>query len=60
MKNAEALEWPIHDKDTSPYLEAPGGYRFYILNELQPTDSGMPNLNTTFNVNIKKYISQCF
>nr|CAH0110933.1 unnamed protein product [Daphnia galeata] len=39
LKNAEALEWPIHDKDTSPYLEAPGGYRFYIVNELQPTDS---------------------
>jgi hypothetical protein len=53
LKNAEALEWPIHDKDTSPYLEAPGGYRFYIVNELQPTDSGMPNFNTTFKFQYK-------
>lgn len=41
LKNAEAHEWPIHDKDTFPYVEAPGGYKFYILNESQPTDAGI-------------------
>ncbi|XP_046463775.1 glyoxalase domain-containing protein 4-like [Daphnia pulex] len=39
LQNAEALGWPIHDKDTFPYLEAPGGYKFYIVDELQPTDT---------------------
>nr|CAG4637174.1 EOG090X09EK [Ceriodaphnia reticulata] len=38
LKNAETHNWPIHDKDTFPYVEAPGGYKFYILNESQPTD----------------------
>jgi hypothetical protein len=44
LQNAEALGWPIHDKDTFPYLEAPGGYKFYIVDELQPTDTGIYNI----------------
>lgn len=40
LKNAEAHDWPIHDKESSPYVEAPGGYKFYILDEPQPNDSG--------------------
>nr|CAG4649498.1 EOG090X09EK [Scapholeberis mucronata] len=39
LKNAEAHDWPIHDKESSPYVEAPGGYKFYILDEPQPNDS---------------------
>lgn len=42
LKNAEAHQWPVHNKDSdSPYLEAPGGYRFYVVTEPQPTEAGI-------------------
>lgn len=43
IKSKEALEravkanWPVLDGN---FLEAPGGYRFQIKNEPQPTDRG--------------------
>jgi len=41
LKNAATHDWPIKDKETgAPYLEAPGGYRFYIIDADQPLDSG--------------------
>ncbi|XP_057366242.1 glyoxalase domain-containing protein 4-like [Daphnia carinata] len=39
LLNAESQNWPIHDRDSSPFVEAPGGYKFYIQDELQPTDA---------------------
>ncbi|KAK4029144.1 glyoxalase domain-containing protein 4 [Daphnia magna] len=39
LLNAENQNWPIHDRDSSPFVEAPGGYRFYIQDEPQPTDA---------------------
>lgn len=42
LKNATTHDWPIKDKETgAPYLEAPGGYRFYIIDADQPQDSGV-------------------
>lgn len=39
LKNARDHDWPIHGGDASPYVEAPGGYRFYLLDQPQPVDS---------------------
>nr|CAG4646408.1 EOG090X09EK [Macrothrix elegans] len=39
LKNAEAQNWPIHRQENQlPYLEAPGGYKFYIEDQPQPED----------------------
>ncbi len=40
LKNARDHDWPIHSGDASPYVEAPGGYRFYLIDQPQPIDSG--------------------
>lgn len=39
LKNARDSNWPILGGDASPYVEAPGGYRFYLLDQPQPVDS---------------------
>nr|CAG4641855.1 EOG090X09EK [Eurycercus lamellatus] len=40
LKNAREQGWLIHDEEsTSPYVEAPGGYRFYLVDQPQPTES---------------------
>nr|CAG4647214.1 EOG090X09EK [Megafenestra aurita] len=39
LKNAEEHKWPIHNENSSLYIEAPGGYKFYVINEPQPTGS---------------------
>ena len=43
LKNAETHNWSIFkDQETAAqYLEAPGGYRFYIIDAEQPKDSGI-------------------
>lgn len=37
LQRAEANKWPILPGNI---LEAPGGYKFHILDEPQPTDTG--------------------
>lgn len=37
LERAKALNWPILEDNV---LEAPGGYRFYVIDEPQPTDRG--------------------
>lgn len=42
IQRAKDIGWPI-DKEESSGLhvtEAPGGYKFYLVDEPQPTDSG--------------------
>jgi len=39
LTNANTLSWPIlSDEDNQQFLEAPGGYRFYIVDKPQPSD----------------------
>jgi len=38
LENAKEHNWPVKEDDDLKYLEAPGGYRFYILDEEQPAD----------------------
>ena len=40
IERAKAKNWPIEEKNGKFVLEAPGGYKFYIANEPQPTDQG--------------------
>ena len=40
LENAKKNNWPVKD-DELKYLEAPGGYRFYILDEEQPVVEGI-------------------
>lgn len=41
LANAKAQDWPVlHDEQNSQFLEAPGGYRFYIVDKPQPSDKG--------------------
>nr|CAG4648061.1 EOG090X09EK [Moina brachiata] len=39
LKNAEALQWPVHETDGTKYLEAPGGYRFIIMDKQNPENT---------------------
>jgi len=39
IENAKKLNWPITQEGETHVVEAPGGYRFYLLNKSQPTDS---------------------
>ncbi|KAL4714522.1 hypothetical protein ACJJTC_006568 [Scirpophaga incertulas] len=38
LKRAVANSWPIKDQNGIKYVEAPGGYKFYIIDKPQPTD----------------------
>lgn len=40
LNNAKTLSWPVVEEGGLSYLEAPGGYRFYVVDEEQPTDKG--------------------
>ncbi|CAG9114538.1 unnamed protein product [Plutella xylostella] len=38
LKRAAAMNWPIKEQAGVKYLEAPGGYRFYVIDKPQPVD----------------------
>ncbi|XP_041976886.1 glyoxalase domain-containing protein 4 [Aricia agestis] len=38
LKRAAAANWPIKEQNGLKYIEAPGGYKFYIIDKPQPTD----------------------
>lgn len=38
LKRAAAMNWPIKEQAGVKYLEAPGGYRFYVIDKPQPAD----------------------
>ncbi|XP_050544289.1 glyoxalase domain-containing protein 4 isoform X3 [Daktulosphaira vitifoliae] len=38
LENAKNLDWPIGFEENVPYVTAPGGYKFYVLDEPQPLD----------------------
>ena len=41
LANAKAQNWPVlTDEHNLQFLEAPGGYRFYVIDEPQPSDKG--------------------
>ncbi|XP_034840686.1 glyoxalase domain-containing protein 4 [Maniola hyperantus] len=38
LKRAAAMNWPIKEQNSLKYVEAPGGYKFYIIDKPQPVD----------------------
>jgi len=38
IENAKRLNWPMKQEGETQVLEAPGGYKFYLLNKPQPAD----------------------
>lgn len=38
LKRAAANNWPIKEQNGLKYLEAPGGYKFYVVDQPQPND----------------------
>lgn len=40
IERAKANNWAITEENGQKVLEAPGGYKFFILEEPQPTDKG--------------------
>ncbi|XP_050420608.1 glyoxalase domain-containing protein 4 [Adelges cooleyi] len=38
LENAKNLNWPVTFEENTPYVLAPGGYKFYVLDEPQPID----------------------
>ncbi|CAH1710022.1 glyoxalase domain-containing protein 4 [Aphis gossypii] len=38
LQNAKSLGWPIEVEDNMSYVVAPGGYKFYVIDEPQPID----------------------
>ncbi|XP_046965126.1 glyoxalase domain-containing protein 4 [Vanessa cardui] len=38
LKRAAAANWPIKEQNGLKYIEAPGGYKFYIIDKPQPED----------------------
>lgn len=43
LKRAANVNWPVKEENGQKYVEAPGGYRFYIVDKPQPIDKGMAN-----------------
>lgn len=41
LENAKSLSWPVEVEDNKSYVVAPGGYKFYVIDEPQPVDKGM-------------------
>lgn len=40
LENAKRLSWPIEVDNNLSYILAPGGYKFYVIDEPQPVDKG--------------------
>uniref|UniRef100_A0A2H8TV43 Glyoxalase domain-containing protein 4 n=1 Tax=Melanaphis sacchari TaxID=742174 RepID=A0A2H8TV43_9HEMI len=38
LENAKSLSWPVEVEDNMSYVVAPGGYRFYVIDEPQLVD----------------------
>ncbi|CAI6345990.1 unnamed protein product [Macrosiphum euphorbiae] len=38
LENAKSLSWPVDVEDNMSYVVAPGGYKFYVIDEPQPVD----------------------
>ncbi|CAK1581743.1 unnamed protein product [Parnassius mnemosyne] len=38
LKRAAATNWPVEESDGQKFVEAPGGYKFFIIDKPQPID----------------------
>lgn len=47
IARAKSLNWPLKEENGVSVVEAPGGYKFYLIDEPQPNDKGKQNTNLT-------------
>lgn len=40
IERARTNNWPIHEEDGKFVVQAPGGYKYHIINEQRPTSGG--------------------
>lgn len=63
IKSEEAIErarsngWPISEEDGKFVIEAPGGYKYYLINEPQPKDKDPVEKVTLSSSNLQKTIA---
>lgn len=58
LSNAKTLNWPILcNENNLQYLEAPGGYRFYIIDKPQPVDKDPVQKVTIASSNLTKSLN---
>lgn len=50
IQNARKNNWPLKEENGCQMIEAPGGYKFYLIDEPQPTDTGKVSLTAKFTV----------
>ena len=41
IERAKQHKWPIKEEEGKYVLEAPGGYKYYLIDEPQPVDQGL-------------------
>lgn len=46
ISRAKATGWPIQEENGLSVIHAPGGYKFLLIDEPQPTDRGRINIAT--------------
>lgn len=51
IERAKAAGWPIKEENGVHVVEAPGGYKYFLLNEPQPTDKGKFNYASSVDKN---------
>lgn len=57
LKRAAANNWPVKEQNGLKYVEAPGGYKFFIVNKPQPVDKDPVIKVTLASSNLEKSIA---
>ncbi|XP_054014102.1 glyoxalase domain-containing protein 4 isoform X1 [Hylaeus anthracinus] len=57
IERARAKEWPIKEESGKFVLQAPGGYKYYIIDEQQPMDKDPVQKVTLSSSNLQKTIA---
>ncbi|XP_015428869.1 PREDICTED: glyoxalase domain-containing protein 4 isoform X2 [Dufourea novaeangliae] len=57
IERARSSGWPINEENDKYILEAPGGYKYYLINESQPKDKDPVEKVTLFSSDLKKTIA---
>lgn len=57
IERARANNWPIHEENGKLVMQAPGGYKYYIINEKHSTDSDPVEKVTLSSSNLERTIA---
>lgn len=57
IERARANNWPVHEENGKFVMEAPGGYKYHVINEQRPTDSDPVEKVTLSSSNLERTIA---